>query len=45
MLSQAIVPLYEEECSGTVTMLWEFGEHPEVEALVSNCQDRSGAGI
>jgi len=38
-------PGHEEECSGTVTMLWEFGEHPQVEALVSNCQDRSGAEI
>jgi len=23
----------------------EFGEHPQVEALVSNCQDRSGTGV
>jgi len=36
---------HEEECKGTVTMPWEFGEHPQVEALVANCWDRSGAGI
>ena len=36
---------HEEECKSTVTMPCEFGEHPQVEALVANCRDRSGAGV
>jgi len=36
---------HEEECKGTVTMPWEFGEHPQVEALVANCRHKSGTGV
>jgi len=36
---------HEEEFKGTVTMPWEFGEHPQVEALVANCRDKNGTGV